>query len=259
MVSLDVVNMFNNIMFDDVINCIKERWEDIKVNTLLPEAEFIRLTNFILDSSYFKFRDKYYKQIHGTPMGGPSSPSMADLVMDVLLDHVIPLLDFELPWIKKYVDDHLLLIPFDKVDYVLQKFNSYNSNIQFTCETEINRKLPFLDIQLYRANNLKIETCLYKKPTSSGRILNYLSLHPRAQKLNTAQNYIKRVISFCNPYVESDCKKCIFKTLQNNNYPPSLIKKMFATQSQKNNNNNIATSEDSNNKFIGINYKHRLS
>ena len=37
-----------------------------------------------MDSIYFKFDNKYYKQIFGTPMGSPISPIIAVIVMQDL-------------------------------------------------------------------------------------------------------------------------------------------------------------------------------
>ena len=78
----------------------------------------------------------YYQQVSGTAMGNPLSPTVADLVMEVLLKNVLSEINFPVPVIKKYVDDLILAVPEDKVDETLENFNKYNTNIQFTYERE---------------------------------------------------------------------------------------------------------------------------
>ena len=42
-----------------------------------------------MDSTYFKFDNKYYKQIFGTLMGSPISPIIADIVLPDLEGDII--------------------------------------------------------------------------------------------------------------------------------------------------------------------------
>ena len=71
----------------------------------------------------------------------------------------------------RYVDDTILWKK-KHLNLVLEVFNSYNSHLQFTHETEINNSIAFLDLSLSIGNN-KIITNWYQKPICSGRILNY--------------------------------------------------------------------------------------
>ena len=52
--------------------------------------------------------------------------------------------------------------------------NSPHSNMQFTCEEELNDKILLLDIPITRSNN-KLVTSLYRKKTFSGAYMNYNS------------------------------------------------------------------------------------
>ena len=57
---------------------------------------------------------------------------------------------------------------------MLNVFNSINPRIQFTHEIENNNSLSFLDI--IRDNN-RLITNWHRKPTFSGRFLNFKSQH----------------------------------------------------------------------------------
>lgn len=106
--------------------------------------------DLILKNNFFVYNKCYHLQLDGTPMGSCLTPSAADLVMDILLDDVVTKISFELPFLKKDVDDLITTVPIDKVNEVLTAFNSYNPRLQFTVETEVDGKLPFLDMMVQR-------------------------------------------------------------------------------------------------------------
>jgi len=101
---------------------------------------------FVLSSTYFKFRNKIYKQIFGTPMGSPLSPIIADLVMRDLEEHVFNTLDMRPLLYYRYVDDIMLAARKDDIHLILDKFNDYHQRLKFTLQTEDNHCLNFLDI-----------------------------------------------------------------------------------------------------------------
>jgi len=47
----------------------------------ISKNEFVGAVWFVLDSTFFKFDPKIYKQNFGTPMGSPLSPIIANLVI----------------------------------------------------------------------------------------------------------------------------------------------------------------------------------
>jgi len=79
-------------------------------------------------------------------MGFPLSPILADIVMQDLEVKAIKNLDFEIPVYYRYVDDILLITPANRVDIILNSFNSIHNRLQFTVEYEKNRSISFLDL-----------------------------------------------------------------------------------------------------------------
>ena len=136
LLSLDVTSLFTNIPNKLVLIGLEKRWELIKNNTSIPKKSFLNAVEFILNSTFFKFNNKFYNQVSGTPMGSSISPIIADIVMVDLETEILPSFDFMIPWYFRYVDDTILRVPLDKVDTVLRKFNSYNPRLQFTYEIE---------------------------------------------------------------------------------------------------------------------------
>ncbi|XP_053687110.1 uncharacterized protein LOC128736645 [Sabethes cyaneus] len=170
-------------------------------------------------------------------MGNPLSPALADLVMTTLLDDVLTKIDITVPCIKKYVDDLYTALPADKIEYVKNALNSFDSHIQFTYESEKDNRLPYLDMILIRTGEQKILTDWYQKSVASGRILNFFSLHPLVQKLNTATGFIGRVFQLSTSKSTDEKKAIVRKQLLTNNYPSSLINRLinrFINQSGQN-------------------------
>ncbi|XP_072398065.1 uncharacterized protein [Diabrotica undecimpunctata] len=98
-------------------------------------------------------------------MGAKVSPILAAYVVDDILDTVIPVLPYNLTFVKKYVDDIILALSKDQVEDILSVFNSYDPYIQFTIEVEDNEQsVPFLDTKLIRTNNNNILVDWYRKP-----------------------------------------------------------------------------------------------
>ncbi|XP_055527061.1 uncharacterized protein LOC129719691 [Wyeomyia smithii] len=168
-------------------------------------------------------------------MGSPLSPILADIVLDSVIESATNSLPFRVPFIKKYVDDLILAIPENSSQIVLNVFNSQEKRIQFTLETEQNQHLPFLDLRIVRKDDQTLTTEWYAKPIASGRMLNYNSFHQLKYKINTACNFINRVTTFSTTSTYKEQKAIIYKLLQQNSYPKTLISRLLQHRAQKNN------------------------
>lgn len=127
----------------------------------------------------------------------------------------------------KYVDDIFAIVPRTRAEEVLQSLNSFHPKLKFTMEEEIDNRIPYLDVLVIRGDDGIIETDWYKKNIASDRILNYYSNHPEAQKLNTARNFISRVLTLSSQKFHGKNKISITDMLTRNNYPPPVIRKLI--------------------------------
>lgn len=136
--------------------------------------------------------------------------------------------------LTKYVDDIFTVIKADEVEKTLNILNSYNKQIQFTKEEVANDNLPYLDsIVIREGENLKLNW--YQKSTSSGRLINFYSKHPRKMIINTATNFIRRVLEISD---EEFYKTNIIKitdTLRKNEFPFKTIKELIDYVAMKKN------------------------
>jgi len=113
-------------------------------------------------------------------MGSPLSPIIAEIVLQDLEMKALKLLNIEIPFYHRYVDDIALAAPRQKINECLNAFTSLHNRLQFTLETG-GKRLNFLDMIIIN-NEGTIEFDWYKKPTFSGRLLNFFPTIPPHKK-----------------------------------------------------------------------------
>jgi len=90
-------------------------------------------------------------------------------------------LPIQLLFYFRYIDDILLAAPREWLDRILDIFNSFHERIQFTLEISDSNRINFLDVTIIIDGRRIVFDC-YKKPTFSGRYINFHSQHPISQK-----------------------------------------------------------------------------
>ncbi|XP_036320814.1 uncharacterized protein LOC118735267 [Rhagoletis pomonella] len=259
LISFDVVSLFTNIPVQFAIRIIMEQWTSLQRHTTLTRKQFLTTLEFCLrDNNYFLYDGTYYQQVHGMPMGNPLSPTVADIVLDKILDDSIAELktkDIYIKYINKYVDDIFAIVKKNDVEEILKVFNSQRSKIQFTTEVEDGNKLAFLDVEVHRSNNI-IKTNWYAKSVASSRMINYHSNHPWTQKKNTAINLINKIYALSDHEFRKDNGRKIRNILYKNGYPNEAIERLIATAKNKPKAANLNTQpETTNNKrYTGVTY-----
>ena len=74
LVSYDVSALFTSVPILEAVNIIKEKLKGdttLKQRTDMSVDDLSDLLQFVLDSTYFTFRDQFYQQRHGSAMGSP--------------------------------------------------------------------------------------------------------------------------------------------------------------------------------------------
>lgn len=227
LVSFDVVSLFTNVPMQLCLEILERGWNRISTHTDIPKKKFLDMLSFcFLDNNYFSFNGNYYKQIFGTPMGSPLSPILADIVMEDLLDSIVQKLDFKIKLIVKYVDDLFFIIPEETLTHIHNLLNDYHEKLQFTVEKQKNGSLAFLDTRISVLND-KLMIDWYQKEMASGRLLNFFSNHPKYQVVNTARNFIRRVLGISSNIYHSKNKDLILKILKDNQFPEKTILRLI--------------------------------
>lgn len=245
LVSFDVISLFTNVPVNLALKIIKEKWSIIEKYTQIPETLFMNmLTLCIKDTRYFKYDDKVFEQLKGLPMGCPASPVIADIVMEELLKESIAKMTkmAKKPKIlTKYVDDMFAIIKKEVKDEMLAILNSFNRQLQFTMEEETNNELPYLDAKIIKENKL-LKIDWYQKQTSSGRLINFYSKHPKNIIINTAINFIKRTLNISDKEYHDKNLEIIRLTLTMNDFPKKTIEDLI-DRAQENKKHNVESKQ----------------
>ncbi|XP_055852027.1 uncharacterized protein LOC129916213 [Episyrphus balteatus] len=166
------------------------------------------------------------------PMGNPLSPTIADLVLDYLLDECFEKMIEKPRFVAKYVDDIFAVINKDKIEEVLRSLNGFHPKIQFTIEMEKNFEIAFLDVKIRRQND-SLMFNWHQKDTASGRLINFRSNHPKHIILNTASNLISKIFTISDTCFHRTNEEKIIKMLRDNGFPSTLIRSLLFKHKNK--------------------------
>ncbi|XP_067633938.1 uncharacterized protein [Eurosta solidaginis] len=227
LISFDVISLFPSIPTQLALEIIRDNWMKIEEHTNIPKKLFMEILTFCIEENrYFKFNDILYTQLKGLPMGSPTSPVIADIVMEKLLENTTTKLARVPRLLTKYVDDLFAIIHEDDVKSTLDTLNSFNKYINFTMELEEDGKLPYLDSVVIRSKN-ELKLKWYKKSTSTGRIINFYSKHPKTMIMNTAMGCIRRMLEITDDTYHEEIKNEIKLLLRRNDFPENIIKTLL--------------------------------
>jgi hypothetical protein len=82
LVSFDVVSMFTNIPLDLVLSILEEHFALVEPNTNIPLNVFLNVITYLYNNTFSCFNNTFYHQKKGLPMGGATSPIIAEIVMN---------------------------------------------------------------------------------------------------------------------------------------------------------------------------------
>ena len=107
----------------------------------------------------------------------------------------------------------------------LEYFNTRHKNIEFTCDNEVDCKLPFLDMCIERKDN-KLLTSIYRKPTFTGLLSKYDSFAPILYKKNLISTLVFRAFKLSSDYIKFNTDiNFVKKSLTEQWLPPAFYRK----------------------------------
>ncbi|KAG5867665.1 hypothetical protein JTB14_009046 [Gonioctena quinquepunctata] len=138
--------------------------------------------------------------------------------MEELENEVIAGLDYVPYFYKRYVDDYVLCIPINKLEYAHQAFNSFHPRKQLTIEKEQQHSINFSDINFGYTPGGDIETDWFKKNVWSQRYL-----HSDSNTPSVVMSLTNRVIRLAHGKNRPKNLKTVKELLIANNYPPTFF------------------------------------
>lgn len=223
LISFDVVSMFTNIPIDHMITLIKKKEIEISTTYNIQFNLFTEILLYLLrDSATFNWNNKTYRQKDSLAMGSPLSPILAKILMNDILDTILPTLPLQPKALALYVDDSFWVVNKHHIDLISSALNSYHPRIRFTSEIEKDRKISFLNLMIHRTDE-ELITNWYMKPYASMRLLNYESHHEKPCIMETAKAYIDNVLTISHGSFFQQNKELLIEILRKNSFPETEI------------------------------------
>ena len=256
MVSFDVKALFTSVPTDAakvVISNLLENDSQLSERTNLTADTIMELVNLCIETTNFQFKGKHYRLLNGLAMGAPASPTIANVYMTKFEQDALQNFSGTKPkcWYR-YVDDVFSIVKRACLKALLQHLNNQHPSIQFTLETEKEGALPFMDVTIHRQEN-RLQTTVYRKPTHSGRYLNYDSHHPPSAKRSVVQALFKRIdyITKDEEAKEEEIKR-IRTDLTANGYKPEFIRQTMRKSAKQVRKTKIAENANTTDKTLAV-------
>ncbi|CAB0012424.1 unnamed protein product [Nesidiocoris tenuis] len=131
--------------------------------------------------------------------------------------------------VRRYVDDLFLVLPRTQVEDTLALFNEYHEKLRFTCEREVDGRLPFLDLLVIRDESGLVSVDWYRKPSASDRCMDFRSAHAFSMRVACAKELIGRALRLSSAQYQEDNKLQVRKMLLENGYPSSLVSRLISS------------------------------
>ena len=152
----------------------------------------------------------------------------------------------------RYVDDTLVMLKTEEIENVLNIFNSFDKNLEFTVDRFEDGLFHFLDISITHNK----ETDMYVKPTNTGQYCNFKSFVPWHYKISWAYALYSRCMRLCSsPILKKKHVSRLNKLLSWNGFPNYIRKRLllkFKTDFESNSKRKNNTNDDDKNDELSI-------
>ncbi|TWW62451.1 LIM zinc-binding domain-containing [Takifugu flavidus] len=135
MVSYDVTSLFTCIPTASAIDTIHKHLlldKNLTERTTLTPAQICTMLDLCLNTTYFQYREGFYRQKHGCAMGSPVSPIVANLYMEKVESQALTSFTGTAPshWFR-YVDDTWVKIQTQELEAFSDHLNKTDEHVKF--------------------------------------------------------------------------------------------------------------------------------
>ena len=112
----------------------------------------------------------------------------------------------------------------------LNELNSLHPSLSFTCENEVDGKLPFLDVLTARkevAERTSFSTSVYRKPTFTGQYTWSYYFSCQRYKINLIKLLVRCAMRTCTKDTLEDEIQQLRRIFNNNGYPANVVERVI--------------------------------
>ena len=129
-------------------------------------------------------------------MGASLGPVLANIIMTELERVVVDDLINAgiIKFYARYVDDTLLMVKPEDVDMILNRFNGFHRNLEFTVDRFNNVVPHFLDLEIHRSG-----ISIFRKETHTAQFTHFASFTKWGHKIAWIRSLVSRAKKLCHP------------------------------------------------------------
>ena len=205
--------------------------------TDLTRQEVLGLVKLLISNPYFQFELGFFKQAKGTPMGGPLSRLVADLLIDNKIEMKIKSnrkWKKSFNWVRLIADTFMNWVDSEEeLEEFFAYLNSLYPPIKWTMEKEKDGQFHVFDIRLIR-NGSQVETTVYRKPSASDRYLHFTSAQAWHEKTAAIHTLTLRALNYCSNKELLDQELAyITQVFLDNGFPLASIQQIINMKTHK--------------------------
>ena len=240
--SCDAVALYPSVIVAESLELLEIKIhndETLQQKTDLTKEEIFRLAQLCTEEPYFECDFGFFRQKGGTPMGGPLSRCLSDLVIENKIEKPIaehPIWGSKWDWVR-LIDDTLSV--WDSKDIFLDFFaflNTLHPGIKWTNEMEEEGKLAIFDILIIRTET-GYDTTVYRKKSASDRYIHYTSAQVWKEKACAIRTLKSRAIDYCSTEVLlAEELSYLLEVFMSNGYPERTVWRMLYQEDRREHN-----------------------
>ena len=238
--SCDAIALYPSVMVEEGLDILQDKIhqdDTLQQKTDLSKEEIFQLARLCTENPYFECEFGFFKQKGGTPMGGPLSRCLSDLVVENKIEAVIashPIWGPKWDWVR-LIDD--TLSAWESKHIFLEFFaflNSIHPGIKWTNEMEEGNKLAIFDILITRTEE-GYETTVYRKKPASDRYIHYTSSQAWKEKASAIRTLKHRAIDYCsNQTLQADELAYLLEVFIQNGYHEKTVWRILYQETKQN-------------------------
>lgn len=229
-ITADIGSLYTNIDTRMGLALIKQFLIEAKIEQWRMNM-IMDLLTFVMNNSYFSFKDRMFHQIDGTAMGTACAPTYANIVVYMLERIVIERFTTDITLYRRYLDDVFATVKQDRAEAFMLAMNSMHPKLKFEFITH-STEASFLDLAISKGTRFnsdgRFDLRVHQKSMNLYLYIPFNSYHTDAAKRSFIQTELTRYIRNSSSIESYLLLRALFWTrLRDRGYPQHFLTPIF--------------------------------